>query len=123
MAAEANVSIIASLTGLGKNLEFAEKFATSTTITRAMQHYAVQDTANTDQVLELGDVGTIQLLIIKCVDNDVNLDLDYDSSAFDADLQIQEGECAVIPTPSGIVRFRNVTTDEVSTIEYLLLGT
>ena len=122
MAALAEINIIANLTGLGKNLEFAEKFATSTTITRAMHHYAVQDTANTDQALELGDIGTIQLLIIKCVDSDVNLDLDYVSD-FDADLQIQEGECAVIPTPSGVVRFRNVTTDEVSTIEYLLLGT
>ena len=122
MAAECSVSIIAEVTGLGKGINFAEKFSTTTTTTRAMYHYAVQDTADTDQALELGDISTIQMLIIKCIENDVDLDLDYVSS-FDADLTIQEGEGAVIPVPSGVVRFKNNDSGEQSTIEYVLAGT
>jgi len=122
VAAVGRCKLLATLTGLGKELEFAENFVTTTTPTRVLHHYAIQDTADTDQALELGDIATIQLLVIKCVSNDVDLDLDYVSS-FDADLTIQEGECAVIPQPAGIVRFKNNDAAESSTIEYLLIGT
>ena len=99
MAADASVSINFLLTGLGKEVEFAAKFSTTTAPTRSLYHYAVQTTADTEQALELGDVATAQLLIIKCVANDVDLDLDFDST-FNADLTIQEGEVAVIPVPA-----------------------
>ena len=122
MAAEARIKLIVELTGLGQEESFSENFVTTTTPTRALYHYAVQDSADTAQALELGDVGTIQLLAIKCVSNDVDIDLDY-SSSFDADLTIQEGECAVIPKPAGTVYFKNNSAGETSTIEYLVVGT
>lgn len=122
MAASARTKILFELTGLGQELEFSGNFVTTTEPTRALHHYAVQDVADTDQALELGDVGTEQLLIIKCVSNDVDLDLDFDS-AFNADLTVQEGEFAVIPQPSGTVHFKNNDAGEQSTIEYVLVGT
>ena len=121
MAASFDLSVIAELTGLGKVETFTEKFSETSTPTRALYHYAILNTTNTAQALELGDVATIDLLVLKCVANDVDLDLDY-VSAFDADLTVQEGEVCVIPTPAGIVYFKNNDTDELSTIEYLLIG-
>jgi hypothetical protein len=122
MAAEARIKLIAELTGLGQEDTISANFTTTTTVTRALHHYAIQDTADTDQALALGDVSTVQLLIIKCISNDVDIDLDYVSS-FDADLTIQEGESAVIPVPAGVVRFKNNDAGETSTIEYLVVGT
>ena len=122
MAAACDVSIIAEVTGLGKGLNFSEKFSITTAPTRAIYHYMIQAVADTDEALALGDVATEGLLFIKCVANDVDLDLDY-VSAFDADLTINEGECAVIPLPAGIIRFKNNDATELSTIEYLLVGT
>ena len=123
MAAECNVSIICEVTGLGKNLNFCEKFAITTAPTKALYHYMEQATKNADEALELGDVATEGLLVIKCVSNDVYLDLDYDDATFDSDLTIKEGECAVIPLPAGTIRFEAVSAEELSTIEYLLVGT
>lgn len=127
MAADASTSISFLLSGLGKEIEFATKFSTTTDPTRAMYHYMVQTTGDLAEALELGDVATIQLLIIKCVANDVDLDLDYDDTTFDPDLTIQEGECAVIPVPAGKVYFENSLNGEdpvlTSTIEYILMGT
>ena len=121
MAASFSISILTELTGLGQLQELSEKFSETTAPTRAMYHYAIQDSADTDQALELGDVATVDVLILKCVSNDVDLDLDYVSS-FDADLTVQEGEICVIPTPAGVVRFKNNDATEQSTIEYLLIG-
>lgn len=121
MTATATVSIICEVTGLGKNLNFCEKFAIATAPTKALYHYMEQAVADTDEALELGDVATEGLLVIKCVANDVQLDLDY--SSFDVDLTIKEGECAAIPLPAGTIQFRAVSAAEKSTIEYLLVGT
>lgn len=121
MAGAYDITIIAELTGLGQLQEFSKKFSQISTPTRALYHYAIQDSADTAQALELGDVATIDMLIIKCVANDVDLDLDFVSS-FDADLTVQEGETAVIPTPSGTVYIKNNDAAEQATIEYLLIG-
>jgi len=122
MAAECRTKLVVKFTGLGKEEEFSSNFVTTSTPTRAIYHYAIQDTADTAQALELGDVSTVELLVIKCVSNDVDIDLDYVSS-FDADLTIQEGECAVIPKPAGTIYFKNNDASEQSTVEYLIVGT
>ena len=121
MAASCSVSIIAEVLGLGNDQVFCEKFSTTNTPARAVYHYMVQATANTAEALEVGDVSTIDLVILKCVANDVDLDLDWDT-AFDADLTVAEGEACVIPAPAGTVYFKNNDTDEQSTIEYWVIG-
>lgn len=121
MAGAYTISVLVELTGLGQLQEFTKKFSQISTPTRALYHYAVQDSADTAQALELGDIATIDMLIIKCVANDVDIDLDFVSS-FDADLTVQEGETAVLPTPAGTVYIKNNDSAEQSTIEYLLIG-
>jgi len=121
MSAECNVNVIAKLTGLGDIQEFAKRFSTTATPTRAIYHYAVQDTADTAQALEVGDVGTIELIILKCVSNDVDIDTSYVSS-FSAEIEVQEGELTIFK-PTGTVYIQNDDAGETSTVEYLVIGT
>jgi len=118
MAAEMRVKIVAELSGLGEDINFAGNF-TGTTPTKVLFHYLEQDTADTEQALELGDVTTEDMLIIKCVANDVDIDLDFDTT-FNVDLTIGEGKWAVIPQPAGTVYIKNNGAGEKSTIQYLL---
>lgn len=121
MAAEASISIIAELTGLGKIQQFAEKFSTTATPSRVLYQYDIQDTTNTAQALDVGDVGTIELIILKCISNDVDIDTSYVSS-FNAEIEVQEGEVTIFK-PTGTVYIKNSTEGEVSTFEYIVIGT
>lgn len=120
MAAECNVNIIAQLTGLGSLQEFSKRFSTTSTPARAVYHYMIQATADTAEALEVGDVSTIDLIILKCVSNDVDLDTTY-SSSFSAEITVNEGEVCCFK-PYGTVYFRNNDSGESSTIEYLVVG-
>lgn len=121
MAAECAVNILAEVTGLGQIQKFAEKFTTTATPTRCHYGYIVQDTADTAQALDVGDVGTIELIIMKCVSNDVDVDTSY-VSAFSAEIEIQEGEIQIFK-PTGTVYIKNDDAGEQSTIEYIVIGT
>lgn len=121
MAASFSVGIIAELTGLGKDICLTEKFSTTTAPTRGMYHYAVQDVADTAQALDVGDVGTVELIVIKCVANDVDIDTSYVSS-FVAEITVNEGEVAIFK-PTGTVWINNDDSAETSTVEYLVAGT
>jgi len=114
MAAEANVSIIAEVTGLGQLQVLAEKFAVTTTPARVHYQYMEQATANTAEALDVGDVGTVHLIILKCVANDVDIDTSY-VTTFSAEIEVQEGEVAVFK-PTGTVYIQNDDTDEKSTV-------
>jgi hypothetical protein len=114
-------TIIGKLTGLGKDQEFIETATVTTTPTAATYNYRTQATADTEEALDLGDVATEHLLIIKAVSNDMLVDLDF-SSSFDSDLSIPEGEFAVIPKPAGTVYIKNEDSGETCVYEYLLVG-
>lgn len=121
MAAECSVSIIAELTGLGQLQQLAEKFSITTTPARVHYQYMEQYEANTHEVLDVGDVGTVHLIILKCIANDVDIDTSYVATTFSAEIEVQEGEVAVFK-PTGTVWIRNDDDDEKSTIEYLVIG-
>jgi len=121
MAATGSISVIAQVDGLGKLLGFAEKFTTTATPTRAIYHYMEQATADTDEAIAVGDVGTIELIVMKCITNDVDVDTSY-SASFSAEIQIQEGEVAVFK-PEGTVYIKNDDSSEKSIIEYIVIGT
>jgi len=122
MAAEANISIIAEVSGLGKLQEFAEKFATTTAPTALTYNYRVQASATDNpEALDLGDISTVHLIILKCVSNDIDIDTSY-ATSFSAEIEVQEGEVAIFK-PTGTVYIQNDDTGEQSTYEYLVIGT
>ncbi|HDZ13504.1 hypothetical protein LCGC14_1310390 [marine sediment metagenome] len=122
MAVVAQVRIGFKLTSLGNLEEWAEKYDAVTVATRKFKQYLVQATADAEEALSFGDIGTVTMLFIKCITNDVDVDLNY-SSSFSADLTIQEGEIAVIPSPVGVVRIRNNDSGEQVTLEITAIGT
>ena len=120
MAAEANVSVICEVTGLGQLQMMAEKFAITTTPARVHYQYMEQTTADVAEVLDVGDVGTVHLIVLKCIANDVDIDTSY-SASFSSEIEVQEGEVAVFK-PVGTVWVENNDAGEKSTIEYLVIG-
>ena len=121
MSAETRTTITSQVTGLGKLLEFAETFTTGTTPTRKSYFYQVQAVADTAEALDLGDITTPELIIMKCVANDVDVDTSY-SVAFSAELTINEGEVAVFK-PVGTVYIQNDDAAETVTVEGIIVGT
>lgn len=121
MAATNKINILAILEGLGEMESFTDSFSTTTTITAKQRGYQTQAVADTAEAVKMGGVGTAELVIIKCISNDVDLDANF-SSNFSADLTIQEGEIAIFK-PYGTLYLKNSTASETSTIEYLILGT
>jgi len=120
MAAEASISIIAEVTGLGQLQTLAEKFSVTTTPARVYYQYMEQATADTAEALDVGDVGTVHLIILKCVTNDVDIDTSF-ATSFAAEIEVQEGEVAVFK-PTGTVYIQNDDAEEKSIVEYLVIG-
>lgn len=121
MAASCDVSVIAEVTGLGQLQVLAEKFAITTAPARVHYQYMEQYEADAHEVLDIGDVGTVHLIILKCIANDVDIDTSYVAPTFAAEIEVQEGEVAVFK-PTGTVWIRNDDDAEKSTIEYLVIG-
>jgi hypothetical protein len=123
MAAETTVSITVELTGLGMNIAFIDKGTDGTTPDAVTQNYRTIATPDTAEALDLGDVATETILVIRAITYDLDIDLDF-SSSFDADLTIKAGEpAALIPNPAGVVYVKNNGAAEAAVYEYLLLGT
>jgi len=118
MAAAFDISVIAQLTGLGKQLEFADKFSTATP-TLATYNY---DSIGTDaEALDISDISTVECVVIKNTDttNYVELDCNY-SDAFSADIQLDAGKSAVFK-PSGVVQAKANSAAVI--VEYIVIGT
>lgn len=121
MSAEANFNILGEITGLGKELRIPERFSTTSVPTRVSYQYVVQAVADTAEALVVGDVGTIELIVMKCITNDVDVDTSY-SVSFNAEIEIQEGETHIFK-PKGTVYIKNDDSAEQSTVEYWVIGT
>jgi hypothetical protein len=123
MAAQVDLTIIAETLSLGKNPKFIDKATDGTTPDTYVEHMPTLAVADTDEVLDVGDIATAQLLVIRAIDYDLDIDLDYVSS-FDADLTVEAGgPAAAIPNPAGIIRVKNGSAGETPQFEYLLIGT
>ena len=120
MAAECTVNLLAEITGLGKELRIPERFSTTAVPTRVFYQYMVQAVADTAEAIAVGDVGTIELIIMKCISNDVDVDTSY-SASFNAEIEIQEGETHIFK-PKGTVYIKNDDSTEQSTVEYWIVG-
>lgn len=112
--------------GLGKNQTFTDKGIDGTTPTAATYNYRVivDGALATPEALDLGDVATETILVIRAIDYDLDVDLDYVGATFDVDFTVKAGEpAAVIPNPAGIIYVNNHTATETPAYEYLLIGT
>lgn len=120
MAATGNINIIAELLGLGKDLDFLDRFTLTNTPTKSTKQYRQQAVADTEEALDLGGVSTVDLIIIKAVANGMTIDTSF-SSSYNAELNIPEGEIAVFK-PSGTVYIKNEDAAEAVTYEYIAIG-
>lgn len=124
MAAECNVTSIVELTGLGRALEIIDKAADGTTPTAATYNYRVLAVAGTEEALDLGDVAVETVLVIRAIDYDLKVDLNYTAATFRTSFTIKAGEpAAVIPNPGGSIYVVDDAGDKTPKYEYLLCGT
>ena len=121
MAVENSIKIVGELTGLGEGQRFAEAMSTTTTCTKDYHGIQIQAVADTDEALELGNVTTPQIILIKCIANDVDVDTSY-SASFNAEITINEGEFQLFK-PAGTVRIKNDDAAEAVTLEVYAWGT
>jgi hypothetical protein len=120
MAASASVNIIAELLGLGKEAKFLDRFTLTETPTAKSENYKTQAVADTEEVLDLGGVSTVDLIVIKAVDFDMTIDTSFNSS-YNAELTVKKGHIAVF-TPTGTVYIKNEDAAEQVTYEYFVIG-
>lgn len=121
MSATANARLVVTLQGLSKTIEFPVGWATTVTPTKYYYGRQVQATADTEEVLEMGNVTTPLLVIVSCVTNDVDIDTSFDTT-FSGEITVNEGECAVF-RPTGTVYLKNDDAGESCTVDVLIIGT
>lgn len=123
MTASAELSLIFELTGLDEDITFIDKGTDGTTPTAYSKMHRTLGTADTAEALDLGDVSTVQGVVIRAIDYDLDIDCDF-SSSFDADITAKAGEFpALIPNPAGTVYVKNNGASETPQYVYAVWGT
>jgi len=122
MGAECKVKFIVELTGLGEDEVFSDSFTAGTPARVIKQNNLVITAADTPQAITLGGVGVEELLVIKAISGDIEIDLDCaDAGSFSADFTIPEGKSDIITQPAGTVYWKG--DEDTDAVEYLLIGT
>jgi hypothetical protein len=122
MAAELKIKISAELTGLGDPMKFLpKKYTMAGTPTLKFENRQIQAVADTEEALYMGGITTPMMIIMKCVSNDVDVDVSFNST-FSAEITIEQGETQVFK-PVGTVYIKNDDAGEVSTVDYIVVGT
>lgn len=124
MAAIAKATTITELTGLGQDTEVLHTANTQTTVTTSTgAQYRTLAVADTAEAIDVSGITTEVLLMIRAVTNNLDVDLDFDTS-FDADFTLKaSGPAAIIPNPSGTIYVKNNSAGETPVYQYILLGT
>ncbi len=120
MAASATVNIMAELLGLGKDADFLDRFTLTDTPALHTKQYRTQAVADTEEVLDLGGVGTVDLIVIKAVTNDMTVDTSF-NAAYSSEQIVKAGHIAIFQ-PTGTVYIKNEDAGEQVTYEYLVIG-
>jgi hypothetical protein len=122
MAASFTLEYFAQLTGLGANDSSMSGFSTlGQTATAVTHQYRTIATTNVAEALDLGDVATVDMIILRAISGDIGIDTSYVSS-YSAEIVAESGELPVIFKPSGTVYVKNNTADETPTYEVLIIG-
>jgi hypothetical protein len=120
MAATANINIMAELLGLGKDSSFLDRFTLSQTPTAKQQNYKTITAADTEEALDLGGVGTTDLIVIKAIGFDMTIDTSFDTT-YSPEITVPAGEVAVF-NPVGVVYIKNANAGEAVVYEYFVIG-
>ena len=120
MAGLLNLKLIVQLTGLGHDVIIQDNFNTTAPTSKSHQ-YLTQGTTNIAEAIELGDITTVELMVIKAVSKIADIDCNF-SSAFSADIEIVEGGFAAFK-PSGTVYLKNSVAGESVVYEVWVFGT
>lgn len=120
--ATATVTTSLTCTGLGATLKLTNSF-TGTTPTALTQNYRVLGTADSEEALDLGDVATVEGVLIKAVSGAIYVDTSFDTT-FVNELVIAEGESAYFK-PVGVkpVYVINYTAGETPSYSFVVFGT
>ena len=121
MAASLTLNIVAQLLGLGKEIDFIDRFTLTQTPALATQNYRTQAVADTEEALDLGGISTVDLIVIKAVTNDLIIDTSYADATFSTEIIVPEGEIRVF-TPGAAVYIMNEDSAEQVTYEYIVIG-
>lgn len=120
-AATAGVSMNISITDLGETSIILTKDFTASTPDAYARQYRQLESADTAEVLDLGDVSTIEGILLLADDNDIIIDCNY-SGSFDEDIIVPAGQCTYFK-PTGTVRVMNEDAGETPLYEYIVFGT
>jgi hypothetical protein len=120
MAATAELWVRAFLSGLDLDIDFPKKITLSNTPTKYARLTQDQAVADTEEAIDVGDVATIDMIVIFAKTNDVDIDTSF-SAAFSKEVSMTEGEVMVFK-PEGTLYMKNGTAAEQATISYLVIG-
>ena len=120
MAAVGSVSINAFLLGLGKDLSFIDRFTLTDTPAKSTMNYREQAVADTEEVLDLGNVATVDQIVIKAITNDLTIDPSFDTT-YREGILVKQGHVAAF-TPVGTVKVKNADAAEQVTYEFMVIG-
>lgn len=119
MAIECSIKILAKVTGGDKDISYPEAFTVTTTPTKPLLNRQIQASADTAEALNLGGIGTVELVIIKATSNDLKVDTSF-SSSFNEEITVAEGEVTIFK-PSGTPYIHGDGSNAV-TVDYLIIG-
>jgi hypothetical protein len=123
MAGQAEISSSISIDGLDNPIEIKKTFVDTTAPGIAIQIPDLkQETADVAQVLNIAGIDNIRGIWIFANTGVVSIDTSFDTT-FHEEVRVYAGQWTFIPTPSGIVYFKNYTAGSQVTISYCVFGT
>lgn len=123
MAASCTLEFYFKLSGLRDQDDVMAGLKTETstpTASSGVQHRTLA-TANTEETLDLGDVATVDQIILYAVDYDVAIDTSFNTT-FSTEIVARAGGLPVIFEPGGTVKVKNDTADQTPQYEFLAIG-
>lgn len=123
MAATFTLEFLAKLSGLNSDDSIISGLATlgqTPTATSGVQFRTIA-TTNTEETLDVGDVATVDMIILKAVSGDIAVDTSFNAT-FSTEIIAEAGELPLIFKPNGTVKVKNNTADETPTYSYMVIG-
>ena len=124
MAGVVSITTSISISGLGTSTVNLSNTFTGTVPTKMGQQYRVLAVADTEEALDLGDVSTVEGVLIRAVLLDLDIDTSYTPSTFVKEINLAAGESIYLkPEGAEAIYVKNGTGAETPSYEYVVFGT